>query len=268
MQKITNEKMPILERYIRKLKAAIPRRRNLLAKRYLKGCGIEIGALHRPLPLPSAVSVRYVDIASREENILKFPELDASDIVEVDYIDDGFVLSGIPKNSQDFLIANHVLEHSPNPIQVMKNWCRLLKPNGLLFVTIPIAQKCFDKGRPETTLKHLIDDYDLYNRHTDLARQRINEKNQDHLREWITISEHNILGKRDITYQKPSLEEIERRVIRTDTQSSEIHFHTFSMVSYTSLLDYFTKTFETGMKVEKICRSRREIVSILVKSLT
>ena len=262
-------KMSLLESYVRKLKAAIPRRRELLARRYLKGCGLEIGALHRPLPLPSAVSVQYVDIASREENILRFPELDASDIVEVDYIDDGFVLSGIPENSQDFLIANHVLEHSPNPIQVLKNWCRPLKPDGRLFVTIPIARKCFDKGRPETTLDHLIDDYDLYNSSTNrLARQRINEKNRDHLREWITISEHSILCKRDITYQKPSVEEIERRIEHSDTQRSEIHFHTFSMASYTRLLDYFTKTLETGMKVEKICKSRREIVSILVKSST
>jgi SAM-dependent methyltransferase len=260
--------MSPLEKYFCKLKAAIPRRRHLLARHYLRGCGLEIGALHRPLPLPSAVSVKYVDIASREVNIQKFPELDASDIVEVDYIDDGFVLSGVPEKSQDFLIANHVLEHSPNPIQVLRNWCRPLKPNGFLFVTIPIAEKCFDKGRPETTLDHLIDDYDLYNRPTDrLAQQKINEKNRDHLREWITISERSILSKRDTAYKKPSIEEIERRTGDIDAQS-EIHFHTFSMDSYTRLLDYFTKTLETGMKVEKICRSRREIVSILVKSPT
>ncbi len=259
--------MSILEKYFHKLKAAIPRKRELLAKRYLQGCGLEIGALHRPLPLPSAVTIRYVDIASREENIEKFPELDAADIVAVDYIDDGFILSGIPDNSQDFLIANHVLEHAPNPIQVLRNWCRTLKRDGRLFVTIPIAKRCFDKGRPETTLDHLIDDYDLYNRPTDnLARQRINEKNRNHLREWITISEHSILSKRDKAYQQPSVEERERRIELTDTRSSEIHFHTFSMDSYTRLLDYFTKTLETEMKVEKVCKSRREIVSILVKS--
>ncbi|MCF8057548.1 MAG: class I SAM-dependent methyltransferase [Desulfocapsa sp.] len=260
---------PLLGRYFRKLKAAIPRRRELLARRYLRGCGLEIGALHRPLPLPSAVRVQYVDIASREENIQKFPELDPSDIVEVDYIDDGFILSEIPENTQDFLIANHVLEHSPNPIQVLKNWCRPLKPNGLLFVTIPIAEKCFDKGRPETTLDHLIDDYNLYNRPTDhLAQQRIKEKNRDHLREWITLSERRIFSKRDSTYIKPSVEEIEKRIEHTDTQNSEIHFHTFSMDSYSRLLDYFTKTVETGMEIEKVCKSRKEIVSILVKSST
>ena len=261
--------MPILEKYFRKLKAAIPRKRGFLARRYIQGCGLEIGALHRPLPLPSTVTIRYVDIVSREENIQKFPELDADDIVEVDYIDDGFVLSRIPDTSQDFLIANHVLEHAPNPIQVLRNWCRTLKPGGCLFITIPIARRCFDKGRPETTLDHLIDDYDLYNRPTDnLARQRINEKNRNHLREWITLSEYSILSKRDKTYQHPSVEEIERRIELTDPQRSEIHFHTFSIGSYTRLLDYFTKTLETEMKVEKVCKSRREIVSILVKSPT
>jgi ubiquinone/menaquinone biosynthesis C-methylase UbiE len=258
-----------VERYFRKLTALVPRRRQLLARRYLRGCGLEIGALHRPLSLPSTVRVQYVDIASREVNIQKFPELDPSDIVAVDYIEDGLALSGIPENSQDFLIANHVLEHSPNPMQVLKNWCRILKPNGLLFVTIPIAEKCFDKGRPETSLDHLIDDYNLYNRPTDhLALQRIREKNQNHLREWITISERSIFSKRDKAYKKPPAEEIERRIEQTDMQNTELHFHTFSMASYTRLLDYFTKTLETEMKVEQVCRSRKEIVSILVKSPT
>ena len=261
------KKASTFERYFQKLKSRIPRRRQLLARRYLKGQGIEIGALHRPLRLPPSVSVQYVDIASREENIRKFPELAPSDIVEVNYIDDGFTLSVIPENSQDFLIANHVLEHSPNPIQVLKNWCRTLRPGGRLFITIPIAEKCFDQGRPVTSLEHLVDDYNLYNTVSDKgAQQKIQEKNRDHLREWIMISERAILSKRDDGYKKPSAEELERRLEQMDTKNSEIHFHTFSLESYSRLLDYFTREIEPAMTIGKISRSRKEIVSLRVKS--
>jgi len=77
-------------------------------------------------------------------NIKRFPELNASEIVVTDCIDDGFNLTTIPEESQDFLIANHVLEHAPNPIQVLINWTKVLKRNGIFFITVPIGKKCFD----------------------------------------------------------------------------------------------------------------------------
>src|SRR6478735_3139573 len=40
--------------------------RRLLLSRILRGEGIEIGALHHPLPTQAGVKVRYVDYKSRE----------------------------------------------------------------------------------------------------------------------------------------------------------------------------------------------------------
>ncbi|MCP6623602.1 class I SAM-dependent methyltransferase, partial [Klebsiella pneumoniae] len=78
----------------------------------------------------------------REENIRKFPELDAASIVPTDYLEDGFTLASIPDCSQDFVIANHVLEHASNPLQVLSNWARVLRPGGTLFITVPIGSRC------------------------------------------------------------------------------------------------------------------------------
>lgn len=96
--------------------------RTMLARKYLSGKGLEVGAMNAPVRLPRNTTVQYVDIATREESIQKFPELDPSDIVDIDYIANGFTLQGVPDGQFDFLIANHVLEHSPNPIGVLVRW--------------------------------------------------------------------------------------------------------------------------------------------------
>jgi len=259
--------MKILKKYFKKLSPQPSDQRERLAKRYVKGCGLEIGALHRPLALPAGVDVKYVDLLSREASIRKFPELDASEIVTVDYIDDGFVLSKIPQASQDFLIANHVLEHTPNPVQVLKNWSRIIKPEGILFLTVPIAEECFDKGRSLTTLKHLTDDFELYKRNAQAqAQKRVEQKNKEHLREWINISERNIFSDRYADYKHPSPAEIEKRIEATDIKNIEIHFHTFSMASYNQLLSFFTSEIDQAIQVEKVVQNGGEIISVMKKS--
>ncbi len=259
--------MKMFKKLLKKLIRPRSDQRERLARRYMKGSGLEIGALHCPLLLPANVRVKYVDRVSRQESIAKFPELDASEIVAVDYIDDGFVLSAIPESSQDFLIANHVLEHTPNPIQVLKNWIRIIKPDGILFITVPIAEECFDRGRSLTTLEHLTDDFELYNRYAQTRDQnRIVQKNKDHLREWINISERNIFSKRYPEYKHPSFSEIEKRIEATHIKNIEIHFHTFSMVSYHDLLSFFTSTIDISVQIEKIMKNGGEIISVMKKS--
>ncbi len=48
-----------------------------LAKRYLHGSGLEIGALHNPLPLPPDATVRYVDRMDCAGLCRHYPELAA-----------------------------------------------------------------------------------------------------------------------------------------------------------------------------------------------
>ena len=48
-------------------------------------------------------------------------------------------MSNIPleDNSQDFIVASHVLEHSDNTIGCLKEWIRLLKPNSKIGILVP-----------------------------------------------------------------------------------------------------------------------------------
>lgn len=125
----------------------------------LRGEGIEIGALHRPLPVPPGVKVRYVDKRTRAENRARYPELDAFEIVETDYICDGQTLSSVPDASQDFVIANHMLEHCVNPLHTLENFLRVLKLGGRLYISLPDKRFTFDYQRQITPWAHVLEDY-------------------------------------------------------------------------------------------------------------
>lgn len=42
-----------------------------------------------------------------------------------------------PDNSFDRLIATHVLEHLPNPVDVLREWNRVVRPGGLISLVLP-----------------------------------------------------------------------------------------------------------------------------------
>src|SRR5690348_10635190 len=102
--------------------------RLLLSSFYLRGEGLEIGALHEPLQLSSRAHVKYVDRLSVPDLRRHYPELNNLNLVNVDIIDDGERLTTIPANSQDFIVANHMLEHCKNPIQTLQSFLSKLKP--------------------------------------------------------------------------------------------------------------------------------------------
>jgi predicted SAM-dependent methyltransferase len=133
---------------------------DLIARHYLSGEGIEIGALHNPLPLsPVSARVKYVDRMPVAELRRQYPELKKLPLVEVDIVADGEQLETIPSASQDFVIANHFIEHCQNPVLAIENMLRVLKTGGVVFMAVPDKRHTFDKYRPVTTIDHLLKDY-------------------------------------------------------------------------------------------------------------
>lgn len=133
--------------------------RELIANTYLSGNGIEIGALHNPLKVPKEARVKYVDRMHVPELRKQYRELEASPLVSVDIIADGERLDPIPDGTQDFVIANHFLEHCQNPINAFINMLRVLRPGGTLYLAIPDKRYTFDVDRPVTSFEHLMRDY-------------------------------------------------------------------------------------------------------------
>ncbi len=236
--------------------------RRRLSLRYISGVGLEIGALSKPLQVADGVVVRYVDRIGRAEAIRRHPEMDVNSIVDPDYIHDGFVLPSVSDSSQDFVIANHVLEHAPNPVQALRNWRRVVRPNGIVFVSVPIAAKCFDRGRTITGIEHLFEDDRLCSRG---EMEQFKERNKAHYAEWLRISRPNALAKRGEDYRRPADDEIRSQIETMAAACVEIHFHTFSVQSFSDFVRVFAASNQTRMKVETVQRNRGEVIAILRK---
>ncbi len=130
------------------------------AHRFIRGRGIEIGALHRPLAVPGDARVTFVDRMSVDDLRRQYPELAREPLVDVNVIDDGEVLSTIGAGSQDFVIANHFIEHCQNPLKAFQSFFRVLKDGGVAYLAVPDKRFTFDIDRPCTSLEHVIRDFD------------------------------------------------------------------------------------------------------------
>jgi SAM-dependent methyltransferase len=121
------------------------------------GLGLEIGPSYNPL-LPKARGYRIetIDHASQAGLIEKYrndPSVDCSRIEPVDYVCDGrsFVETIGATGRYDFIVASHVIEHSPDLIGFLRDCEALLRPEGVLVLAVPDKRRCFDALRPVST---------------------------------------------------------------------------------------------------------------------
>lgn len=95
--------------------------RRQVAQDYLKGEGIEVGALHNPLPLPRKARVTYVDRMTVPELRKHYAEFRKLDLTPVSIVSNGETLEAVADQSQDFVIGNHLIEHAEDPIRMLEN---------------------------------------------------------------------------------------------------------------------------------------------------
>jgi SAM-dependent methyltransferase len=115
-----------------------------------------------PTVLPGA-SVRYLDAWDPEDNGDRFPEISSTDeFVQPDIVCDFNAegLGPVPDSSQDFVVASHVLEHLANPLRMLDEMHRVLRPGGMALILLPDRHVTFDKDRPPTPLEHLVQEYE------------------------------------------------------------------------------------------------------------
>lgn len=135
-----------------------------------RGVGLEIGPSHDPIaPKSEGFKVDVMDHATREELLGKYREhaVSLDRIEEVDYVWRGesyLELTGKP-NHYDWIIASHVIEHTPDLVAFLRDCDAILKDQGVLSLVIPDKRYVFDRFRPITGLARVIDAH--------LAGQRI-----------------------------------------------------------------------------------------------
>lgn len=234
--------------------------RRRLALRHLPagGRGLEIGALHCPLPLPAGARAHHVDRRTAEALRRLRPDAGAG-IVAPDLLADGFALGCIADASQDFVVANHVLEHAQDALGALENWLRVLRPGGVLFVAVPIGARCADRGRPVTAVGHFLEDRRLAAAGEAAA---LRERNRAHVEEHLDIAAPALARERGEAWTPPQGEAREREIARLlGADASQIHHHVFSPESFAALLGLLAP----AARIERLARSSVEIVGIVRK---
>jgi SAM-dependent methyltransferase len=187
-----------------------------VALRFLRGDGIEIGALDFPLRLPRGARVRYVDHldAAGLRETYNGTLREGRPLVVPDVVDDGARLASFEDASLGFVVANHMLEHVEDPIAALQHQLRVLRPGGVLYLTLPDARDSFDAPRKRTTIEHLLRDH----------RDGPQVSRREHYEECA----RSIEGHRDDILTK-RVEEMEAEGLRP-------HFHVWEPVTFAGFL--------------------------------
>lgn len=130
--------------------------------RFVRGNGLEIGALHAPACLPPGVRVEYADLNSKAASMEIFPEINPAALVAVDHVID-LDREGLRKfdsRSQDFVIANMVIEHVANPLAMIEEMFRVVRSGGHVVLSAPDKNYTFDKQRAVTSFEHVREEYE------------------------------------------------------------------------------------------------------------
>lgn len=216
-----------------------------VADRYLRGEGLEIGALQDPLPLPRGARARYVDIAPTEELRKLYPRKKRRHLVEVDIVDDGETLRSVENDTQDFVVANHFFEHVEDPIATLRNLLRVVRPGGVVYLSIPDKRFIFDKDRETTSYEHLVRDHE---QGPEVSRRAHYE---DVVRNAEKVAEEAA---------------VEARVAVLEWQEYRIHFHCWTQ---TEILELLVKLQRRpgfpGFDVEHFGKNEEEMVLVLRK---
>ncbi len=219
--------------------------RSFAAYRYLRGSGIEIGALNAPLQTYHQARVRYVDRLPTDQLRLAFPEIADQPLIEVEQVEDGETLVSVADASCDFVIANHVIEHTRNPIGAIENMFRVLKPEGILYLALPDKRFTFDAGRAVTSYQHLQRDY----------FESPEWSEAGHYRDWIKFV-GNVSDE----------SETERRARQIQATNGEIHFHVWTQREFIELLLNLRRDFHLPIEIEALIKNSQELVVVLRKA--
>ena len=157
-------------------------------------------------------------------------------------MDDGERMASISDATQDFVIANHVLEHCQDPIGALVSMFRVLRPGGILYLAVPDKRYTFDADRPVTPLDHLLRDH----------REGPAWSRRQHCEEWIRLVERVTVP-----------ETLEARLAELMRGDHAIHFHVWTQTEVLELLQALRRL--VAFDVELMTRQGDEVIVVTRK---
>jgi predicted SAM-dependent methyltransferase len=123
-----------------------------LATKYLENLhGVEIGAsTQNSFGLKRAINVDFSDTPGDY-----WQSKDCAPAI-VNIVANG---DNLPFNdgTLDYVLSSHVMEHFFDPIKALKEWHRVIRPGGYIFIIAPHMERTFDKHREPTAVAELVD---------------------------------------------------------------------------------------------------------------
>ncbi len=128
------------------------------------GHGIEIGPSHNAIaPKKEGYKVHIIDVMNRDKLITKFKDANVNleNIEDVDFVWRGENYAELTGKSKyyDWIIASHVIEHTPDLICFLNDCDAILRDDGVISLIVPDKRYCFDRFRPITGISKIIDSH-------------------------------------------------------------------------------------------------------------
>ena len=153
------------------------------------------------------------------------------------------MLSKVASSSQDFVIANHFLEHCENPIRTIVNFTRVLKEGGTLYMAVPDKRLTFDVDRPVTAYSVLSETF-LSDRRPDREELYV---------EWAVF----------VVHAPPSeVKAVARKLL---DEKHSIHFNVWTLPDLVDFLARCRSDFRLCFSLEWVVCSENEVILILTK---
>jgi 2-polyprenyl-3-methyl-5-hydroxy-6-metoxy-1,4-benzoquinol methylase len=140
------------------------RKKIILSHINISGQGLEIGPSHSPVaPKKDGYRVHVIDHMNSNQLREKYKghQVELSNIEDVDFVWNGESYADLTgkRKFYSWIIASHVIEHTPDLITFLINCDEVLKDDGAISLAIPDKRYCFDHYRPPTGLGRIIDAY-------------------------------------------------------------------------------------------------------------
>lgn len=228
--------------------------RDTFAGRFLTGEGLEIGPLHQPLRMQPHAKARYVDRMWTAELREEYPELADWDLTEVDVVDDGETLATFAEESQDFIVANHFLEHCENPIGTIETHLGKLKPGGILFYAVPDKRYTFDFRRPLTPIEHMVADY----------TEGPDGSRSQHYDEWARLVVDKEWPSKEAE-EAGSEQWIAEKARELEAAKYSIHMHVWTQAEFLQLILACRERLDGAFDIEAAAKQAIEFMVVLRK---
>lgn len=217
--------------------------RRAIAFGAIEGTGIEVGAGSRPFPIPSNVTCYYGDIRDKGELEKYFSTSDISLSGRID----AQSMDSVEKDSLDFVISAHVIEHLFDPIGAIENTISRLRQGGTFLLVVPEMTATFDRRRPPTSLPHLLTDWQDVGENSKLQ----------------AYEEHCRYVHPELTGETLSETEVRTTAEAAMARGEDIHVHAWRKQDFDEMLDHvsgiigFSHHFSMSVQNENIYVLRR-----------